>query len=109
MSHDEGWYPGDLLALTDPPEYPAEWESQQRLAAYWHVIRTRSAMPRTTQNWYAVLRAAQSAAERHREAVEMPPQRHTGGRTPPPACDRTPEPDRDALRANQSPDREDHR
>jgi len=39
------------------PDYPAEWDSKQRLAAYWHAIRNRI-RPATTQNWHTVLAAA---------------------------------------------------
>jgi hypothetical protein len=41
------------------PDYPQEWTSKERLAAYWHMVRTK-AMPRTTDNWRTLLRATQS-------------------------------------------------
>lgn len=57
-------YPGDLKAAPDLPPYPTEWTTQQRLAAYWHVIRERVTWPRATDNWRAVLNQAERKAER---------------------------------------------
>jgi hypothetical protein len=46
-------YPGDANAAPDMAEYPREWTSDQRLAAYWHALRLH-ALPRTTAGWEAV-------------------------------------------------------
>ena len=41
------------------PDYPREWTSEQRLAAYWQMVRTR-ATPQTTDNWRTLLRGSRS-------------------------------------------------
>jgi len=88
--HDRMLQPGDLtaiiraqyrdhLARLDPdlralpssssaselPDYPAEWDSNDRMAAYWYVVKNRAAHPVTTENWRTILRTA-----RHGEGRE---------------------------------------
>jgi hypothetical protein len=47
-------YPGDDKAAPDPPDYPSEWTTAQRLSAYWYALKLR-AMPTTTKGWEAIL------------------------------------------------------
>lgn len=70
-----------------------------------HVDHTAAAMRGRKLVQAELAKIRRRRAERTRAAA--PPSSPQDGRTPPPACDRTPEPDRGALRANQSPDRED--
>lgn len=44
------------------PSYPHEFTSDQRLTAYWQMIRSRR-KPDGTGDWYKFLRAAESSAE----------------------------------------------
>lgn len=46
-------YPGDTKAAPDFAPYPAEWDSNQRLSAYWYALRMH-AMPQTTAGWKAL-------------------------------------------------------
>lgn len=48
-------------AAPDPPEYPFEWDRDQRVGAYWAALRQRIE-PRQTTSWYAI---ANQAARRH--------------------------------------------
>lgn len=45
--------PGDAKAASDPGEYPREWSSEQRLAAYWHALRLH-AIPSTAAGWKSI-------------------------------------------------------
>lgn len=45
----------------DLPDYPQEWTSDERLAAYWQMIKARS-RPATTDNWRIFLRSARKRA-----------------------------------------------
>lgn len=47
------------------PDYPEEWDSEQRLTAYWYAVSTRS-YPAITYNWHSIL----DAATRKHEARE---------------------------------------
>lgn len=57
------YYPGDEIAAADPPEYPREWTTAQRLTAYWYAIRLK-AMPTTTRGWLAILDQAEAEHEK---------------------------------------------
>lgn len=46
------------------PDYPEEWSTEDRLAAYWYMIKSRTAQPRTTDNWRTLLRAARAGVDR---------------------------------------------
>lgn len=84
--HDRMLQPGDLTAIirvqtrehiarldpaerdrrntgTDMPDYPAEWSPEERLSAYWYVVKNRAAHPATTENWRTILRAARRGRE----------------------------------------------
>jgi hypothetical protein len=52
-------YPGDAKAAADLPDYPAGWTAEQRMTAYWYVIRERHTWPATTDNWRTILHLAQ--------------------------------------------------
>lgn len=52
---------GNLKAAADPPEYPWEWDRDQRVGAYWAALRSRAQL-RQTASWYAI---ANQAARRH--------------------------------------------
>jgi hypothetical protein len=56
----DGHYPGDAKAAPDLAPYPDEWDSEQRVSAYWYAIKLR-ALPHTTAGWKAL------AAQRDRE------------------------------------------
>jgi hypothetical protein len=60
--HGEHFY-GDNLAEDEPP-YPADWDSNQRLTAYWYA-HGRSIKVRSTEAWRGVLIDAQRSAQRH--------------------------------------------
>ncbi len=55
--------PGDLKIQRDPPDYPPEWDTQQRLTAYWAAINV--GFPNTTAGWYALL----NQAHRHHDHI----------------------------------------
>jgi hypothetical protein len=50
---DDEHYPGDAKTAKEPADYPKEWDSEQRLMAYWHAV-TLHAMPNTTAGWEAI-------------------------------------------------------
>lgn len=54
-AHDPGeeHYPGDAKAAPDPADYPAHWDTEQRLAAYWFAVNMH-AIPHTTAGWEAI-------------------------------------------------------
>lgn len=56
---DERALPGPSATGGDLPPYPEDWPSEDRLAAYWQMIRTH-ARPQTTDNWKTILRAARN-------------------------------------------------
>lgn len=58
-------YPGDAKAAPDFAPYPHDWDSNQRLSAYWYALRMH-AMPKTTAGWKAL--AAQ--IKRHQKERE---------------------------------------
>jgi hypothetical protein len=60
--------PGDEKAAPDPPDYPREWTTEQRVSAYWHAVRLR-AMPTTTKGWHAILKQLEQQREHRREQV----------------------------------------
>ena len=39
--------------ISEPPDFPAEWTSEQRVAAYWHALNFTH-FPGTTEGWWAV-------------------------------------------------------
>lgn len=47
----------------ETPDYPAEWDSQQRIAAYWHAVY-HTGMPAREKDWHAVGRSLQREIER---------------------------------------------
>lgn len=49
----DGHYPGDAKAAPDLAPYPAEWDSNQRLSAYWYALRMH-AVPQSTSGWKAL-------------------------------------------------------
>ena len=55
-------------ALTELPDYPAEWTAEQRVAAYWHALY-HTGMPANTRGWETVLSIAGREAERRRTAT----------------------------------------
>lgn len=52
---------GNRKAAADPPEYPFEWDRDQRVGAYWAALRQHAQL-RQTSSWYAI---ANQAARRH--------------------------------------------
>lgn len=56
--------PGDAFAAADPPPYPREWGSEQRLSAYWCAIRIRR-FPTHTQGWYGIVSLAERMRNNH--------------------------------------------
>lgn len=68
-SHFEGHYPGDVKAAADPAEYPAEWDTDQRVTTYWYAVRMH-AMPTTTTGWKALAAQLKSKQdERQQESA----------------------------------------
>lgn len=59
--------PGDIFGV-DTPNYPAEWNSEQRVAAYWYAL-SRDINVRSEHAWHAVLADAERTADRHRREV----------------------------------------
>jgi hypothetical protein len=51
--HDDEHYPGDSKAALDPAPYPAQWNAEQRVSAYWHATSLH-AVPHTTAGWLAI-------------------------------------------------------
>ena len=47
----------------EQPEYPAEWNGDQRTTAYWHALRNNIEV-RSTSHWRMVLNDALNDAER---------------------------------------------
>jgi hypothetical protein len=58
---------GEPIVAVDAADYPLEWTSDERLAAYWFA-HTRGFIPRTEDNWRNVLANAKRTAERHHAA-----------------------------------------
>lgn len=48
-----GEYPGDAKADRDAAEFPADWDRDQRLGAYWYALRLH-AIPHSTAGWEAI-------------------------------------------------------
>lgn len=92
LPHDRMIQPGDLSLVyraklrdntdrTDPelralpgdskggelPDYPVEWTSEERLAAYWYLVKSRCTRPAKTENWHTILRIARRPSG-HQEA-----------------------------------------
>ncbi len=57
----------------EPPDYPDEWNSEQRLTAYWYANDPRHRITvETTDEWRGVLIAANRIAERrHTKITEL--------------------------------------
>lgn len=49
--------------IFDTPEYPTEWDSGQRVAAYWHAVH-HTGMPGNTKGWHSVLKSLLRESER---------------------------------------------
>jgi hypothetical protein len=65
---------GNAKAATDPPPYPHEWTTEQRLTAYWFALNNE-AWPAYTSGWPAILQAAQRKHDhiQHVTAADQPP------------------------------------
>lgn len=61
-------HPGDAVAELDPPPYPAEWNSEQRLSAYWYA-HGRGIKVRSEKAWEAILADAERTTGRRRESI----------------------------------------
>lgn len=65
----DGHYPGDVKAAADPAEFPAEWDTDQRVTTYWYAVRMH-AMPHTTTGWKALAAQLKSKQdEREQESA----------------------------------------
>jgi hypothetical protein len=58
---------GEPIVAADAAEYPPEWTSEERLAAYWFA-HSRCITPLTEDNWRQLLANAKRTAERHHAA-----------------------------------------
>lgn len=62
---------GDTLVQPDPPDYPHNWTTEQRLAAYWHALAHAITVD-TTTGWHGVLASADRHGERrHNKIAEL--------------------------------------
>ena len=57
---DERALPAGAQNVGELPDYPSEWSPDERLTAYWHMVKTRTARPVKTENWWTLLRAARA-------------------------------------------------
>ena len=58
---------GDTKAAKDFGEYPADWDAEQRLGAYWYAMNLH-AVPQTTAGWEAIAEQMAEARERRVDA-----------------------------------------
>lgn len=60
-------YPGDAKAAPDAAEFPADWDTEKRTAAYWYAMRLH-ALPRSTRGWQAIAEQIEDAKAKRETA-----------------------------------------
>lgn len=63
-------YPGDAKAAPDQAPYPADWTSEQRIAAGWYALRHNITV-RNTNEWLGLQRRLEGDAQRHKERINQ--------------------------------------
>lgn len=56
--------------IADIPDYPNDWTSDQRVAAYWHAVNFTH-LPTSTEQWYSVWKSLEREQERRQRVTKQ--------------------------------------